>query len=103
MDYNQLKIKSYNFWDLFLHENQYPYIGRCYASAKREDADLVTGMDPHEMWELFQTIIPQWDVAVYELFNRSRPNVAILGNKWEHLHAHLIPRYKTPCTYTKRS
>lgn len=99
LDREQFKLKTYNFWDLFLHEHQYPYLGRCYAWAKRDGADLVSDIDPMEMWELFQTIVPKWDFAVYKLFNRSRPNVAILGNETPHLYAHLIPRYRTPCNY----
>jgi hypothetical protein len=35
MDYNQLKVKSYNYWDVYLHENQ-GYIGRVFLQL-RED------------------------------------------------------------------
>lgn len=98
-NHDQFRIKTYNFWDLFLHKEQYPYIGRCYAAAKRPDLDLVSNMDPHEMWELFETIVPQWDFAVYYLFNRSKPNVAFGGNNWQRLYVDLIPRYNTPCIY----
>jgi len=31
IDYEQLKIKTYDFWDLYLHVSQFPYLGRCYA------------------------------------------------------------------------
>ena len=97
--YEQFKIKEYGQWDLFLHINQFPYIGRCYAWAKREDADLVTDMNPEETEELFQTIIPSWNRTVKNLFQSDRPNIAILGNEANHLHAHLIPRYNSVCEH----
>ena len=53
LDYSEFKIKEYDFWDLFLHVNQYPYLGRCYAWAKREDADQITGIKSGELVELF--------------------------------------------------
>jgi diadenosine tetraphosphate (Ap4A) HIT family hydrolase len=95
-DFERFKIKQYKLWDLFIDKNQFPYLGRCYASAKRPDADVVTDMTSEEALELFGKIIPAWDRAVKELFNHDRPNLAILGNEWRHLHAHLIPRYQTP-------
>ena len=93
-DYEQFKIKRYAFWDLYLHKNQFPYIGRCYASAIRDNADLVTDMNLRESEELFSLIVPSWHSAVSELFGKFRPNIAILGNEWPHLHAHLIPRFQ---------
>jgi len=100
-DYEKFKIKEYKHWILFLHKNQYPYIGRCYAWAKREDANLITDMSREEQEELFNIIIPQWDKAIKKLFNHDRPNLSILGNTSPHLHAHLIPRYHNPVTHYK--
>ena len=94
MDYEQFKIKRFDLWDLYLHKNQFPYIGRCYASAIRADADLVTDMATKEAEELFSLVIPSWYKAILKLFGKSHPNVAILGNEWPHLHAHLIPRFQ---------
>ena len=36
MDYEQLKIKSYKHWDLYLHENQC-YLGRTFVQLKDEE------------------------------------------------------------------
>ncbi|MEK6809884.1 MAG: hypothetical protein AABY40_04365 [Nanoarchaeota archaeon] len=96
MDHNQFKIREYDFWDLFLQINQFPYIGRCYAWAKRENSDKVTDIKSGELLELFGDILPAWNKAVYELFSHDRPNLAILGNTAPRLHAHLIPHYNTP-------
>ncbi|HLD00949.1 MAG TPA: hypothetical protein VJC39_04340 [Candidatus Nanoarchaeia archaeon] len=94
MDYNQLLIKQFQHWALYLHESQFPNLGRCYASALRSEADIVTDINPAETEELFFKIIPSWHRTVKELYGECRPNVAILGNLWPHLHAHLVPRHK---------
>lgn len=99
MDYEKFRIKNFDFWDLYLHQNQFPYIGRCYASLLRDDADLVTDMEGEESSELFSIIIPAWHKSVSGLFGQSRPNVAILGNDWNHLHVHLIPRFEGRKTF----
>lgn len=96
MDYEQLKIKSYSIWDLFLHKHQFPYIGRTYASAKRPEARTIADMKKEERDELFNLIVPEWEVAVKVLFSPSRTNMACLGNTHNHLRWHLIPRYKEP-------
>lgn len=88
------QLKWYEHWVLYLHPNQYPYLGRCYATAIRDEADLVTDMTIEESTELFQVVIPEWNLALHAVIGvEFRPNVAILGNEWPHLHAHLIPRY----------
>lgn len=95
-EYEKYKIKSYNYWDLYLHEHQNPYVGRCYAWAKRPAANLVGDMTTDERDELFDFIIPQWEKAANNLFKMDRPNVSCLGNEAPHLHWHLIPRYHSP-------
>lgn len=92
MDYEQFKIKVYDNWDLFLDMNQFPYIGRCYAWAKREEADTVLDMNLDERKELFDDVIPSWKNAITKLYGDFRPNIAILGNETPHLHVHLVPR-----------
>ncbi len=94
--YEKFKIKTYDFWGLYLHENQFPYLGRCYAWALRPDANDVMTMSEPERDELFDIVIPKWDDAIKQLFNHDKVNVAFLGNTTPHLHAHLIPRYETP-------
>lgn len=96
--HSQFKLKEYVFWDLFLHQNQYPYIGRCYAWARRGEAEKVTDMKAEETEEVFGVMIPAWDLAITELYQHDWPNVTILGNSTPHLHAHFIPRYKTSRT-----
>lgn len=94
MDYEQFKIKQFDLWDLYLHKNQFPYLGRCYALTIRENADSITDITKEEAEELFSLIIPSWQRSVSELYGKSHPNVAFMGNDWHHLHAHLIPRFQ---------
>jgi diadenosine tetraphosphate (Ap4A) HIT family hydrolase len=95
-DYNDFKVKVYDNWDLFLHANQFPYVGRCYAWAKREDARILTDMNKLERDELFDIVIPEWHQVIHTVYANDWYNVAFLGNETPHLHAHLIPRYHSP-------
>ena len=96
MNHELLRIKSYSLWDLFLHKDQYPYLGRCYVSAKREDARSVGDMTTKEREELFGVIVPEWEIVIKVLFAHTRTNMDSLGNTYNHLRWHLIPRYKEP-------
>ena len=96
MDHEELLIKDYEMWELYLHKEQYPYIGRCYAWAKDPESDFLTKMSQLERGELFETVIPSWDEAISYLYEYHRPNLAIFGNTSPHLHVHLIPRYNSP-------
>ena len=92
MDYEKFKIKVFNNWDIYLNQNQFPYIGRCYAWARREEADRISDMNLDERQELFGIIIPHWENAIKILYGDFRTNISILGNESPHLHAHLVPR-----------
>jgi len=94
INFADLKIHSFQYWDLFLHPNQYPYIGRCYAWAKRAEAESLIDMNEAERNELFQIIIPAWNLAITKLFKHDLSNLAIFSNSARHLHAHFIPRYQ---------
>ncbi|MBU1557387.1 hypothetical protein KKC45_00270 [Patescibacteria group bacterium] len=93
MDYEKLKIKGFKYWDLYLHKNQFPYIGRCYAWAKNNKADKINDMTKEEQNELFEIIIPRWNNSIEKSFGKQRPNIACFGNTSPHLHWHFIPRY----------
>ncbi|VVB78439.1 Uncharacterised protein [uncultured archaeon] len=99
MEYNKLKIKVFDNWDLFLHENQYPFLGRSYAWARREDARTALDMSRSERDELFEEVIPKWESAIKKLFSNDLSNICSLGNTTTHLHWHLIPRYNNPRSF----
>jgi len=94
--YEMFKIKEYDLWDLYLHMNQFPYVGRTYAWAKNPDAKKLTDMSLKEAEELHTAIIPEVNNALVESFEIDWLNLAISGNTTQHLHAHLIPRYNSP-------
>jgi len=94
MDYQKLKIKSYDSWDVFLHANQ-RYLGRLYLSAKRQDALDLMQMNSDEQEELF-VAGRKARQALKELFSPNHMNYASFGNEYRHLHIHFIPRYASP-------
>ena len=98
-DHLRIDIPHLQHWDLFLHAEQYPYLGRCYAWARRENAEGLLSMTYEERNELFDIIIPIWSRANQILWWEFRPNLAIFGNTVPHLHAHLIPKQRSVSAY----
>lgn len=94
--FEDFKIRTFEFWDLYLHKNQFPYLGRCYAWAKRPEARKVSDMNPAETKELFEVVLPAWEKALKIVSNPDWTNAACLGNTSPHLHWHFIPRYNSP-------
>lgn len=62
-DHLRIYIPHLQHWDLFLHTEQYPYLGRCYAWARRENAEGLLSMTHDERNELFDIIVPIWSRA----------------------------------------
>lgn len=95
IDYEQLKIKSYTHWDLFLHENQC-YLGRTFAMYKGEqpieDFLAIEGAVRDEFFEVGRAV----KTALNTLWNPDKMNYAALGNVCSALHVHIIPRYQEP-------
>ncbi len=87
-------IKNYRYWRMYMHPNQYPYLGRCYASSHRIEAQSVTDMTLEEMIEFYQVILPQWRSVITSSWGEFLPNVAFFSNTWPHLHVHMIPRFE---------
>jgi diadenosine tetraphosphate (Ap4A) HIT family hydrolase len=95
IDYEQLKVRSYTYWDLYLHENQC-YIGRTFLLLKDdrgvEDFLAIEGAVRDE----FFLIGAQVKAALKSLFQPDKMNYAALSNTSEKIHVHLVPRYKEP-------
>jgi len=91
-DYSKNIIKEYEYWTLYVHENQ-SYLGRCYLWCKRENALDLTDATEEEQNELFK-ILPQIKSALEKAFQTDWFNYAFLGNEDRHLHGHIIPRYE---------
>jgi diadenosine tetraphosphate (Ap4A) HIT family hydrolase len=92
-NYESLKIKGFDFWDLYMHENQC-YLGRTYILSKRlEQADMFD-ISKGECDEL-KAIVLFVKKVLNKLFVPDLFNYASLGNVFKRLHLHVIPRYKT--------
>jgi diadenosine tetraphosphate (Ap4A) HIT family hydrolase len=93
MDYEQLKIKSYKYWDLYLHENQC-YLGRAFALL-REDAGVEDFLAIEgAMRDEFFSIGQDFKAVLKTLFQPDKMNYAALSNTSPQIHVHLVPRYK---------
>lgn len=97
MDYNLLKIKSYQHWDVYLHENQC-YIGRVFVLLRDKrlgdnDVDDFMAIEGDIRDEFFQ-IGAQLKAALNTLFKPDKMNYAALSNVSEEIHVHVVPRYK---------
>lgn len=100
MKYEELLIKDYKHWVVYLHKNQY-YLGRVYIWAKRENAiDFMdmTSKEQNEFFKIGRTV----KKALKKLFNPDLFNWVSQGNVVPHLHIHLIPRYVSPRKFEGR-
>lgn len=97
MHYGHLKIEDFTYWTLLLNENQC-YLGRCCLLAKRPDAKDFLEMTLEERQEFFDVAI-LIKISLEELFAPDLFNYASLGNVFNHLHVHIIPRYKEKRTF----
>ena len=93
VDYEQLKIKSYKHWDVYLHENQC-YLGRVFVLLKEdEDVEDFLAIDG-EVRDEFFLIGKEIKSALNALFKPDKMNYAALSNTSEKIHVHVVPRYK---------
>lgn len=98
MDYKKLKIKSYNHWDLYLHENQC-YLGRTFVQLNEEDGvDDFLSIEGGARDEFF-LIGQAMKTALKTLFQPDKMNYAALSNTSPLIHVHIVPRYKESRTF----
>lgn len=111
--YLRLAIKGYVHWTLVLHQDQCPFVGRCYAWWN--DAEFGEGeglapsiVQPEANEELFRRIFPDVLDACQALGHNIDAygkefllNTCYLANEpshRHHLHWHFIPRFAKPVT-----
>ena len=90
-DFSKYKIKDYQYWSIYIYQNQ-SYLGRCIIWCKRGNALDLTDVTPEEREELF-VILRKLKEALNKIFKPDWFNYAFLGNETRHLHCHLVPRY----------
>ena len=96
-DFSKNLVKSYKYWDIYVHENQ-GYLGRCIIWCKRADAFDLTDATPEEQAELF-LVLRDLREAAEKVFQPDWFNYSFLGNETRHLHCHFVPRYAKPKTF----
>jgi len=93
MDYEKLKLKSFKYWDLYLHENQC-YLGRTFVQLK-DESGVEDFLDiKGEVREEFFQIGENVKKSLKTLFKPDKMNYAALSNTSPVIHMHIIPRYK---------
>lgn len=84
-------IKKYKYWTILLGNDQ-RYLGRCIIKLNRHIIDLfdITDKEKKELFEITKKL----RIVLKNLFKPDIFNYASFGNFVEHLHMHLVPRYK---------
>lgn len=102
IDYEQLKIKSYKYWEVYLHENQC-YIGRVFVQLKDdqevEDFLAIEGDVRDEFFQIGKDV----KQALKVLFKPDKMNYAALSNVSSKIHVHIVPRYKDERTFNGKT
>lgn len=99
-NYSQDNVRKYKYWTVRVHPNQ-EYLGRCVIWCDREDAHDLTDATSEELAE-FSKIIKDLKLAIEKSFNADWMNYSFLGNADNHLHCHIVPRYKSERTFNNQ-
>lgn len=75
---------------LLLNDMDYPAYCRVELLAHTKE---MTDLPPHERARMMKTVFAV-ELAIREIFNPDKINLASLGNKTPHLHWHVIPRFE---------
>lgn len=95
-DFEQDKLRQFESWAVYLHEDQ-TYLGRTYIALERggdqEEMDPFLDTTTVEKEEL-TTIAQGLKLALDELYQPTRLNYSNLRNHWHKCHWHVVPRYE---------
>ncbi len=94
VDYERFRIRNYQHWTVYLHENQY-FLGRVYIWSKRPSLIDLMDTTPEE-WEELHKIGGEVRRGLTRAFAPDLFNWASLGNLSRRCHMHVIPRYEEP-------
>lgn len=90
---NGNKIKKYNYWTIYLNENQY-YLGRSYVALNRHGPESTISLNDEE-WTEFKLVLDKLTNSLTLSFQVDLFNYLALQNKdRNHFHMHIIPRYE---------
>jgi len=91
--FEDLELFASQYWIWQLHENQ-SYLGRMILRLRRETHESLASCR-NEEWGSLHLHLRAYESFLSRLFSPDRHNYCQLGNIYEQLHVHAIPRYKT--------
>lgn len=92
--FSDYSIKKYKNWDLQLFRDDQYYIGRCAIVLQNRHIEDFAKLNVKEREELFETVFPEIQNSLDKIFDPYLYNYTSIGNDCQHLHIHMIPRYK---------
>ncbi len=94
MDFEQLLVRRFEHWKLYLHKQQ-AYLGRCYLVISDErEGDPFLDCTPEEWSSLLYIVQQRIYPALKRLWEPVLFNTANFRNEWPACHWHIIPRYE---------
>ena len=93
-NYKQLELYTGRHWTWQLHENQ-SYVGRTILRLARPTIESLASCTDDE-WQALRHELRVYEHILNKLFSPDRFNYCQLGNIFEQMHVHAIPRYKAP-------
>ena len=88
----QNKIIKYNYWTIYLNDNQY-YFGRIYVALNRHGPENTLSLNEDE-WHELKSVLDKITRILSRSFEVDLFSYLVLQNKdRNHFHVHLIPRY----------
>lgn len=97
MNFQRLQFHESRFWIWQVHENQ-SYLGRVVLLLKRDTHESCAHCTPEE-WSDLRLQFQLYERFISSLFTPDRMNYGQLGNIFNRLHFHLVPRYETSRTW----
>lgn len=92
--FEELELFASRDWIWQLHENQ-SYLGRVILRLRHDNTGSFATCTSEE-WNSLRLQIRAYETLIDHLFSPDRYNYCQLGNIYEQLHVHAIPRYKAP-------
>ncbi len=96
MNYEKLKICDFNnHWSMYLHPEQYPFLGRTYIALQKEMSYLEWVQSGRPYDDEAALLQRKWMNALEDIFRKKLwPNRAEFANNWNQTHIHFIPRWQ---------
>lgn len=86
-------IKKFNYWTVYLNEDQY-YLGRIYVALNRHGPEDTVNLTDEE-WKELKLVNDSLTKILKSLYDYDLISYLTLQNKdRNHFHVHIIPRYK---------